>query len=49
MVLSKLSEKINESKDIELNDQVKKTIEKINESDVSLTSLYKLKQLEQGL
>ena len=49
VVLSKLSEKINESKDIELNDQVKKTIEKINESDVSLTSLYKLKQLEQGL
>jgi len=49
VVLDKLSEKVNESKDVELNDQVKKTIEKINESDVSLISLYKLKQLEQGL
>jgi len=49
VVLDKLSKKINESKDDELNGQVKKTIEKINESDVSLISLYKLKQLEQGL
>lgn len=49
VVLSKLSEKINESNDKELNDKVNQTISRINESENSLVSLYKLRQLERGL
>lgn len=49
IVLSKLSEKINESNDKELNDKVNQTISRINESENSLVSLYKLRQLERGL
>lgn len=49
IVLSKLSEKINESNDKELNDKVNQTISRINESENSLMSLYKLRQLERGL
>jgi len=48
-VIDKLQVKLNESKDSELHEKVQKTIEKINESEISLISLYKLKQLEQGL
>ena len=49
IVLKKLTEKVNESNDEDLNNRVNETINRINESEISLTSLYKLKQLEQGL
>jgi len=49
IVLEKLTEKINKSTDEELNETINQTINRINESENSLTSLYKLKQLEQGL
>ena len=49
IILKKLTEKINESNDEDLNTKVNQTINRINESEISLTSLYKLKQLEQGL
>jgi DNA-binding protein YbaB len=49
-VLSKLTNTLNESKnDEELSEKLTKTIERIKETDNSLTSLYKLKQLEKGL
>lgn len=48
-VIDKLQVTLNESEDSELSEKVQKTIEKINESEISLVSLYKLKQLEQGL
>jgi len=49
VVIEKLNTKLNESTDDELTEKVEKTIDKINESEVSLVSLYKLRQLEQGL
>jgi hypothetical protein len=49
VVLKKLTEKVNESNDEDLNNRVNETINRINESEISLTSLYKLKQLEHGL
>jgi|TARA_R110002153_G_scaffold195476_1_gene348853 hypothetical protein len=49
IVLEKLSEKVNESNDEDLNNRVNETINRINKSEISLTSLYKLKQLEHGL
>lgn len=49
VVLDKLQTKLNESTDEELSQKVEMTIEKINESEISLVSLYKLRQLEQGL
>lgn len=49
IVLEKLTEKINESNDEDLHEKVNQTISHINESEISLTSLYKLKQLEHGL
>ena len=49
IVLEKLTEKINESNDEDLHEKVNQTINHINESEISLTSLYKLKQLEHGL
>ena len=48
-VSNKLTSNLNESSDSELQDKIQKTINKINESEVSLRSLYKLKQLEKGL
>ena len=48
-VLNKLNTNLNESTDSDLSDKIQKTINKINESEKSLTSLYKLKQLEKGL
>ena len=48
-VISKLSNKITESDDSELKEKVGNTIQKIQESESDLISLYKLKQLEQGL
>lgn len=48
-VLNKLTSKLNESDDSELNDKLNMSISKINESDISLISLYKLRQLDQGL
>ena len=49
VVLEKLKTKLNESTDNELSEKVNMTIERINESDISLVSLYKLRQLEGGL
>jgi len=48
-VLDKLQINLNESNDLDLKDKIQKTINKINESKQTLTSLYKLKQLEKGL
>jgi hypothetical protein len=48
-VISKLSDKITESDDSELKEKISNTIKKIQESESDLISLYKLKQLEQGL
>lgn len=48
-VLDKLQINLNESNDSDLKDKIQKTINKINESKQTLTSLYKLKQLEKGL
>ena len=48
-VFNKLNSNLNESSDKELKEKIEKTINKINESKVSLSSLYKLKQLEKGL
>jgi len=41
--------RIEESEDVELKDKINNTIQRIMESDSDLISLYKLKQLEQGL
>lgn len=49
VVLEKLTIKLNESTDSELTEKVSQTINKINESEISLISLYKLRQLETGL
>lgn len=49
VVLDKLNSKLNESTDKDLSDKVEQTIKKINESEISLISLYKLRQLETGL
>jgi len=49
IVLEKLSEKVTESNDEDLKQKVTQTIERINETKDSLVSLYKLRQLEQGL
>jgi hypothetical protein len=48
-VITKLTDKINESDDIELKEKIGNTIQRIQESESDLVSLYKLKQLEQGL
>ena len=48
-VVSKLQGSINESEDKELQEKIGKTIEKINESKNDLVSLYKLRQLHEGL
>jgi flagellar biosynthesis component FlhA len=48
-VLDRLQINLNESTDSDLKDKIQKTINKINESKQTLTSLYKLKQLEKGL
>ena len=48
-VLEKLSNNLNESKESELSEKIQKTIDKINESEFSVMSLYKLNQLEKGL
>lgn len=45
----KLSNNLNESNDEELKEKIQKTLNKINETDYTLTSLYKLKHLEKGL
>ena len=49
IVLEKLSETVTESNDEDLKQKVTQTIERINETKDSLVSLYKLRQLEQGL
>jgi DNA helicase HerA-like ATPase len=49
VVLNKLSNSLNESTDSDLSEKIQKTIDKINKSEKTLTSLYKLKQLEKGL
>lgn len=48
-VLEKLNTKLNETEDNELKEKIELSIEKINESDISGISLYKLKNLKSGL
>ena len=48
-VVSKLQGSVNESEDKELQEKIGTTIEKINESANDLVSLYKLRQLHDGL
>ena len=48
-VYNKLTSNLNESNDEELKEKIQITLNKINETDYTLTSLYKLKQLEKGL
>ncbi len=48
-VYNKLTSSLNESNDEELKEKIQITLNKINETDYTLTSLYKLKQLEKGL
>lgn len=48
-VSDKLNENLKNSDDSDLKEKIQKTLNKINETDYTLTSLYKLKQLEKGL
>lgn len=48
-VIGKLQSTLNENSDNELSEKVNNTISKINESKNDLVSLYKLKQLHEGL
>lgn len=48
-IKDKLNLNLQESNDNELIETIQKTITKINETDYTLSSLYKLKQLEKGL
>ena len=48
-VIGKLQSTLNENSDNELSEKVNNTISKINESENDLVSLYKLKQLHEGL
>ena len=48
-VLSKLNSNLNESKDSEITERINLTIQKVSESKSDLVSLYKLKQLNEGL
>jgi len=49
IVLNKLQSTLTESNDEDLKSKVEMTIQKINDSENTLSSLYKLRQLEQGL
>lgn len=49
VVYDKLNISLNESSDNELKEKIQKTLSKINETNYTLTSLYRLKQLEKGL
>ena len=50
IVTDRLLNTLNESKeDLELSEKINQTIKKINESDESIVTYYKLKQLEKGL
>jgi len=48
-VINKLQTTINENNDKEITSKISQTIQKINESENTLISLYKLKQLHEGL
>lgn len=48
-VLDKLNLNLTESTDTVLKEKLQKTIDKINESECSLSSLYRLKELDKGL
>lgn len=48
-VTNKLNNKLEESEDLEIKEKISQTISKINESKPELISLYKLKQLSEGL
>ena len=49
LVTEKLNVTLTESNDSELKEKIQKTLNKINETNYTLTSLYRLKQLEKGL
>ena len=48
-VVNKLQTTINENDDKEITSRIDQTIQKINESKNTLISLYKLRQLHEGL
>jgi hypothetical protein len=48
-VTNKLNNKLEESEDLEIKEKISQTISKINESQPELITLYKLKQLSEGL
>jgi len=48
-VLNKLNSNLNETNDSEIKEKIGLTINKISESQSDLLSLYKLKQLNEGL
>ena len=48
-ISEKLNISLNESSDSELKEKIQKTLSKINETNYTLTSLYRLKQLERGV
>jgi len=48
-VIEKLTKNLNESKESDLSEKIQATINKINESEKTVSSLYKLQQLNKGL
>jgi hypothetical protein len=48
-VIEKLTKNLNESKESDLSEKIQATINKINESEETVSSLYKLQQLNKGL
>jgi len=48
-VIEKLTKNLNESKESDLTEKIQATINKINESEETVSSLYKLQQLNKGL
>jgi len=48
-VIEKLTKNLNESKESGLTEKIQATINKINESEETVSSLYKLQQLNKGL
>lgn len=48
-VIEKLTKNLNESKESDLTEKIQETINKINESEETVSSLYKLQQLNKGL
>jgi Pyruvate/2-oxoacid:ferredoxin oxidoreductase gamma subunit len=48
-VIEKLKSTLNESEDKELHNKIHNTIEKINDSEISFLTLYRIKELEKEI